>query len=92
MSAVTVVIEKNGKDEGAFKTKFTVFYKNVFITLQIKLRQKRGTIAPVPSPPCYASGGPGFKKVSPSHLYFNAERQAGKPQEKLRIPILKSLV
>ena len=30
------------KDEGAFETKFTVFYKNVLITLQMKLRQKEG--------------------------------------------------
>ena len=33
---------KRGKDEGAFETKFTVFYKNDSIALQIKLRQKGG--------------------------------------------------
>ena len=45
---------KSGKDEGAIETKFTVFYKNVLISLQIKLHEKgRGQCPgahPLPTP------------------------------------------
>ena len=42
---------KSGKDEEAFEIKFTVFYKNVLIKLQIMLCQKQGDSAPVYPPP-----------------------------------------
>ena len=49
--AKLVVSEKDsGKDEGAFETTFAVFYKNVLIILQIKIRQKSWAGAPPPPP------------------------------------------
>ena len=49
-------IQASNKDEGAYEINFTVFFKNVLITYQTKLRQKGGGNATVPPPPGYSTG------------------------------------
>ena len=48
MAQKLVANEKMVKMSELFETKFTLFHKNALITLQIKLRQKRGAQCPFP--------------------------------------------